>query len=153
MFGVRRRHEMPPDPSNPLNKQNIKDRVDGRNDPVAKKILERVALQQQEYEREKKQVCCCIFELRRRKRRRVTVAKRVRMTILSECIVYCTLFVAYRQRWLRTEGGKGAESRGESVDLGGELYSVLPFDRLYQILFRMIGFLTVVVLFINGGDV
>ena len=64
VFGVRRRHEMPPDPSNPLNKQNIKDRVDGRNDPVAKKILERVALQQQEYEREKKQVRGCDFESR-----------------------------------------------------------------------------------------
>ena len=53
---LRNRHELPPDPSNPLNKQNIKDRVDGRNDPVAKKILERVALQEQEYQRERKQV-------------------------------------------------------------------------------------------------
>lgn len=53
---LRRRHELPPDPSNPLNKQNIKDRVDGRNDPVAKKILERVAQQEQEYQRERKQV-------------------------------------------------------------------------------------------------
>ena len=53
---LRSRHELPPDPSNPLNKQNIKDRVDGRNDPVAKKILERVAQQEQEYQRERKQV-------------------------------------------------------------------------------------------------
>lgn len=53
---LKSRHELPPDASNPLNKQNIKDRVDGRNDPVAKKILERVEQQEQEYQRERKQV-------------------------------------------------------------------------------------------------
>ena len=102
-FGVRRRHEMPPDPSNPLNKQNIKDRVDGRNDPVAKKILERVALQQQEYEREKKQARLRFRITRRRRSRRATVARRVRTTIPSKCIVNCVLFFAYRACWLRKE--------------------------------------------------
>ena len=48
-------HEKPHDVDDPLNKQNIKDRIDGRNDPVAAKILERVKQQQLDYEREKKE--------------------------------------------------------------------------------------------------
>ena len=45
------RHEKPHDVDDPLNKQNIKDRIDGRN----AKILERVKQQQLDYEREKKE--------------------------------------------------------------------------------------------------
>ena len=37
------RHEKPSDPEDPLSKQNIKDRYYGSNDPVAEKLLKRVA--------------------------------------------------------------------------------------------------------------
>ena len=49
-------HEKPHDPDDPLNKQNVKDRFEGRNDPVAAKILERVKREQRDYEREKREV-------------------------------------------------------------------------------------------------
>ncbi|KAK8796549.1 hypothetical protein WA588_000679 [Blastocystis sp. NMH] len=55
------RHEKPHDIDDPLNKQNVKDRIDGRNDPVAAKILERIQQQKREYERERKEV---LMELR-----------------------------------------------------------------------------------------
>ena len=54
-----RSHEKPHDPDDPLNKQNVKDRFEGRNDPVAAKILERVKREQREYEREKREVDEC----------------------------------------------------------------------------------------------
>ena len=37
------RHEKPTDPDDPLAHQNIKDRYFGRNDPVAKKLLNRAS--------------------------------------------------------------------------------------------------------------
>uniref|UniRef100_A0AC35TFV1 Pre-mRNA-splicing factor RBM22 n=1 Tax=Rhabditophanes sp. KR3021 TaxID=114890 RepID=A0AC35TFV1_9BILA len=36
------RHEMPKDPDNPLNNQNLKDRYYGQNDPVALKMLNKI---------------------------------------------------------------------------------------------------------------
>lgn len=42
--------------NDPLNKQNIKDRFNGRNDPVAQKILERQKLQEEEDKRERAKV-------------------------------------------------------------------------------------------------
>ena len=50
------RHELPHDPNDPLNKQNVKDRFDGKNDPVAQKILERMKQQEKDEERERKEV-------------------------------------------------------------------------------------------------
>ena len=50
------RHELPHDPNDPLNKQNVKDRFDGKNDPVAQKILERIKQQEKDEERERKEV-------------------------------------------------------------------------------------------------
>lgn len=47
---------MPHDPNDPLNKQNVKDRFDGKNDPVAQKILERMKQQERDEERERKEV-------------------------------------------------------------------------------------------------
>ena len=55
-FFVTLRHEMPHDPNDPLNKQNVKDRFDGKNDPVAQKILERMKQQERDEERERKEV-------------------------------------------------------------------------------------------------
>lgn len=49
-------HEKPADMNDPLNKQNIKDRFNGRNDPVAQKILERQKLQEEEDKRERAKV-------------------------------------------------------------------------------------------------
>ena len=37
------RHEMPTDPSDPLSKQNMRDRYYGTNDPVAEKMLKQVS--------------------------------------------------------------------------------------------------------------
>lgn len=56
-------HEKPHDPDDPLNKQNVKDRFEGRNDPVAAKILERVKRDQREYEREKREVGDCTMSI------------------------------------------------------------------------------------------
>lgn len=42
--------------NDPLNKQNIKDRFNGKNDPVAQKILERQRLQEEEDKRERARV-------------------------------------------------------------------------------------------------
>ena len=53
---MRYRHELPKDPNDPLNKQNVKDRFDGKNDPVAQKILERAKQQEVDYQRERAQV-------------------------------------------------------------------------------------------------
>ena len=47
----------PNDPEDPLNKQNIRDRYDGKNDPVAQKILSRFKKQQEEAEKQLKKVC------------------------------------------------------------------------------------------------
>ena len=44
----------PNDPEDPLNKQNIRDRYDGKNDPVAQKILSRFKKQQEEAEKQLK---------------------------------------------------------------------------------------------------
>ncbi|CBK22811.2 uncharacterized protein [Blastocystis hominis] len=54
--GILCRHELPHDPNDPLNKQNVKDRFDGKNDPVAQKILERIKQQEKDEERERKEV-------------------------------------------------------------------------------------------------
>ena len=48
------RHVKPNDPEDPLNKQNIRDRYDGKNDPVAQKILSRFKKQQEEAEKQLK---------------------------------------------------------------------------------------------------
>lgn len=49
-------HEKPQDVNDPMNKQNIKDRFNGKNDPVAQKILERQKLQEEEDKRERARV-------------------------------------------------------------------------------------------------
>lgn len=46
------RHELPTDPDNPLSKQNIKDRYHGTRDPVAQRLLAKVA-EEQKKEKEK----------------------------------------------------------------------------------------------------
>ena len=51
------RHELPKESDDSLNKQNIKDRYNGKNDPVAQKILERQRLQEEEDKRERAKVC------------------------------------------------------------------------------------------------
>ena len=43
-FDPSHRHEMPTDPSDPLSKQNMKDRYYGTNDTVADKMLKQVTL-------------------------------------------------------------------------------------------------------------
>ena len=54
-------HEKPDENADALNKQNIKDRFNGKNDPVAMKILERQRLQQEEDKREKMKVKSVLF--------------------------------------------------------------------------------------------
>lgn len=49
--------------NDPLNKQNIKDRFNGKNDPVAQKILERQRLQEEEDKREKARVTLSLLFL------------------------------------------------------------------------------------------
>ena len=66
---IHRRHELPHDPNDPLNKQNVKDRFDGKNDPVAQKILERLKQQEKDEERERKQVTVCFLRLSGRRRK------------------------------------------------------------------------------------
>lgn len=76
-------HEKPHDPDDPLNKQNVKDRFEGRNDPVAAKILERVKREQRDYEREKREVSLEIIIVIHREQSVIWNLKVVLITTLS----------------------------------------------------------------------